>query len=330
MNHRPFGKTNRSISEIGYGSWAIGGMWGPLDDAQAKQSLHQAIECGVNFIDTAAVYGDGHSEQLIGKVVQERRKREQIFIATKVMPKNYQWPAREKDPANEVFPRAWIREMTERSLKNLRSDYVDLQQLHVWTPRWLQETEWLEELRQLKEEGKVRAFGVSVNDHDADSAMSLVASGLIDSIQIIYNIFEQRPAERLFPLCQEKQVAVIVRVPFDEGGLTGVLTPTMTFHKKDWRRFYFKPAHLRETCERVEIVKKILEGESMTLPEVALRFCLAHPAVSTVIPGMRTPAHVTSNCAVSDGRSLSEGLLKSLQAQAWPRNFYPNWDKEGL
>lgn len=330
MKHRSFGKIAWPVSEIGYGSWSIGGMWGPLDDARAKESLYKAVELGVNFIDTAAVYGDGHSEQLIGKVLEEKRKRKEIYVATKVYPKNHHWPAREADPVSEVFPRSWVRELTEQSLQNLRSDYVDLQQLHVWTPRWLEETEWLDELCKLKEEGKVRALGVSVNDHDADSAMTIVKSGLIDSIQIIYNIFEQRPAERLFPLCREKGVAVIVRVPFDEGGLTGTLTPETTFHKKDWRRFYFKPEHLKQICERVERLKKLLNGEAKTISELALRFCLAHPAVSTMIPGMRRPEHVTANCTVSDGKKLSPQMLTALQREAWPRNFYPNWDEEGV
>lgn len=321
MQHREFGRTGRPVSEIGFGTWAMGGMWGPRDDKSAKESLHLALDLGVDFFDTAYVYGDGHSEQLIGKVISERKVREKVFIATKVPPKDYHWPARVGSEVNPVFPGRWIREITEKSLKNLGVDCVDLQQLHVWASCWFQQGDWLEEFQKLRKEGKVRWFGISINDHEPNTALELVRSGLIDSVQVIYNLFDQTPAEKLLPLCREHRVAVIVRVPLDEGGLTGTLTPKTTFHKEDWRRSYFKGDRLRETCERVERLKPLLDGEVKTISELALKFTLSHPAVSTVIPGMRRPAHVHSNCAVSDGKTLSEATLSRLSHHAWPRSF---------
>jgi aryl-alcohol dehydrogenase-like predicted oxidoreductase len=330
MQYRAFGKTGVKVSEIGFGTWAMGGMWGKLDDAKAVEALNLALDSGVNFFDTAYIYGDGHSEQLIGGVIAKRKSRDQIYLATKVPPKNYTWPAKEGSDVREIFPGSWIREITEKSLKNLKMERIDLQQLHVWAPNWMNRGDWLIELEKLKREGKIRHFGISINDHEPDSALELVASGLIDSVQVIYNIFDQAPAKKLFPLCLEKKVAVIVRVPFDEGGLTGTLTPETQFDKKDWRRFYFKPAQLKETCERVERLQPLLDSETKTVPDLALKFCLADPAVSTVIPGMRTPNHVRSNVAVSDGHPLSEKKMAALRAHVWQRSFYPNWEEEAV
>lgn len=328
MHYRRFGKTDWQVSEVGFGTWAMGGnMWGPTNDKLSRQALNLALDQGVNFFDTATVYGNGHSEQMIGEVVRTRKLRDKVFIATKVPPKDYHWPARAGSKAEKIFPAAWIREMTETSLRNLASNYVDLQQLHVWSPVWLESEEWLNELSKLKAEGKIRSFGISVNDHQPESAVALVKTGLIDSVQVIYNIFDQAPAEALLPACQEQRVAVIVRVPFDEGGLTGTLTPDSTF-KKDWRRFYFKESRLLETCQRVEKLKTLLNGMVKTLPDLALKFCLAHPAVTTVIPGMRRPEHVEANCTVSNGKNLSVQLLTQLKKHVWQRNFYPVWEEE--
>ncbi|MDO8462078.1 MAG: aldo/keto reductase [Deltaproteobacteria bacterium] len=323
MQYRQLGRTPFKISEVSFGTWAMGGWWGPLDDKSALEALHRAIELGVNFFDTAFVYGDGHSEQLIAKAFSEKKKRQ--IVATKIPPKNFKWPAEPNTPLKEAFPRDWIRECTERSLKNLNTDCVEIQQLHVWTECWLNETEWVDELQKLKKEGKIRAFGVSINDHQPDSALALVKSGLIDTVQVIHNIFDQTPEQQLLPLCREFNVGVIVRVPFDEGGLTGTLTPSTIFPEGDWRSNYFTPERLKETCARVDRLKKFLTPEVDSIPKLALKYCLAHPAVSSVIPGMRRPAHVEENAKASDGKSLPQTTVDKLHQEAWPRNFYPVW-----
>lgn len=331
MQYRPFGKTGIQVSEIGFGSWAMGGaMWGGPNDKLAREALHLALDLGINFFDTAYVYGDGHSEKLIGEVVRARKVQDKVVIATKVPPKDYHWPAKAGSDVGKIFPAGWIREMTETSLKNLGLGRVDFQQLHVWAANWLHRGDWLEEIAKLKKEGKIRWIGISINDHEPDTALEAVRSGLIDSVQVIYNIFDQTPEKNLLPLCRERRVGVIVRVPLDEGGLTGSLTPETKFGGKDWRRFYFKGDRLRETCERVERLKKLQSPEATSITELALKFCLAHPGVSTVIPGMRRPDHVRANCAVSDGHPLSERMLTGLKAHAWPRSFYPQWEDEGI
>lgn len=299
----------------------MGSMWGPRDDRSALDSLIRSLELGINFIDTAWVYGDGHSEELIASALKKTKKK--AFVATKVPPKDNHWPAKPTTPVEEGFPPDHIIEYTEKSLKTLRMDCVDLQQLHVWTDNWLEKPIWLEDVEKLKAQGKIRYFGVSINDHDPNSALKIVESGLIDSVQVIYNIFDQQPEDQLFPLCQKHNVAVIARVPFDEGSLTGTLTPDHQFHKKDWRKRYFTPERLVETCRRVEKLNFLIRDEITTLSQAALKFCLSHPAVSTVIPGMRKVKHVEDNCSISDGKLLREDELKELKNHAWPRNFYP-------
>lgn len=323
MRKRLFGKTGVEVSEIGHGTWTMGSHWGLRDDAAALDSLKLAIQSGVSFIDTAAVYGNGHSERLIGQTLKNISA--EIFVATKVPPKNYQWPARDNVAVQEAFPADHIIFETERSLKNLGKDCVDLQQLHVWHDNWLGHGDWPEAISKLKADGKIRFFGISINDHAPQTALKMVESGIVDSVQVIYNIFDQSPADALFPLCQRKNVAVIVRVPFDEGSLTGFLKPNHKFHPKDWRRVYFTPERLPETIARVEQIKKLLEEHGRTLADTALRFCLAHPAVSTVIPGMRTTAHVSENISASDGLPLPSDLLDKLKSQKWLRNFYPSY-----
>ena len=322
MQYRTLGRTGWRVSEIGLGTWGMGGMWGPVNDREALEAIHRALESGVNFLDTALVYGDGHAEGLIRKALANRTAP--VYLATKIPPKNMAWPARHDVPVTEAFPAQWIVQCTEQSLRHLKRDHVDLQQFHVWSSRWLIErAEWLPAIERLKREGKIRAFGVSINDHEPDTALALVASGLIDTVQLIYNLFEQAPAQTLLPLCQQYQVGVIVRVPFDEGSLTGTLTADTRFHPDDWRRAYFRGDRLQETLQRVERLAALVRGESPTLARAALKFCLSHPAVSTVIPGMRRVAHVEENCAASDGTVLSPQLLRRLRAHAWSRNFYP-------
>ncbi|MBI4340706.1 MAG: aldo/keto reductase [Candidatus Omnitrophica bacterium] len=321
MRTRPFGRLGWPVSEIGLGTWGMGGMWGAVDDREAIRAIRRALELGVSFLDTAAVYGEGHAEELIRQALAGRD--EAVCIATKVPPKNMEWPARHEALAAEAFPAGWIIEQTEASLRRLGRAAVELQQLHVWAPRWLKEQEvWLPAIERLKREGKIKAFGISINDHEPDTALEAVASGLIDSVQVIYNVFDQTPAERLLPACQQCCVGVIVRVPFDEGSLTGTLTAATRFAPDDWRGTYFAGERLRETVERVEPLKALSGAMRRTLPQAALAFCLAHPAVSTVIPGMRRVAHVEENCAVAEMPPLSAVQLGALRGQAWPRNYY--------
>ncbi len=321
MQYRRLGKTGFRVSEVGFGAWGIGGsMWIGAKDDESIAALHAAIEAGVNFIDTALVYGDGHSEALVGQVVRARSER--IYVATKVPPKNGHWPALPGDRVADAFPSSYIVGCTEQSLRNLKLDCIDLQQLHVWRDEWMEDQSWLEALRTLKAQGKVRAIGVSINDHDPDSAIRLVESGVIDTVQVIYNIFDQSPAGRLLPACLRHDVGVLARCPYDEGALTGTVTPETTFPEGDWRRDYFKGDRKEQVAARAAPLKQLLGSEARTLPELALRYCLSHQAVSTVIPGMRTRRHVQANCACSDGRRLSAELLKTLSTHAWEKNFY--------
>jgi aryl-alcohol dehydrogenase-like predicted oxidoreductase len=323
MKYRKLGRTGLMVSEIGFGAWGIGkGLWIGAEDAQSLLALRRAVEEGLNFIDTALAYGPGHSERLVGQIVRETKVP--LYVATKVPPKNLAWPAARGVPVSEVFPAAHIKRSAEESLQNLGLERIDLLQLHVWRDEYLDDTSagWQEALRELRESGKVRFVGISVNDHDPSSALRAVASGLFDTAQIIYNIFDQSPEETFFPACQKLDVGVIARVPFDEGGLTGTITPEARFPPGDFRDQYFKGDRKRQVWERAEALKKLLDGEAETLPELALRFILSHDAVSTVIPGMRRLRSVEANVAVSDGRRLSPALREKLKAHAWPRNFY--------
>lgn len=320
MLYRFLGGTGLKVSEVGFGAWGIGGGWGPRDDPQAVAALRRALDEGVNFFDTALAYGSGRSERLIAGVLRE--SGEEAVVATKVPPKNREWPARHDAPLNEVFPRDWIVRCTEKSLGNLGRDCLDLQQLHVWSPRWLHETEWLEALQTLRQAGKIRFIGVSVNDHEPDAALDLVRNGWVDALQVIYNIFDQSPQDRLFPLAQQSHVGILARCPFDEGSLTGQFRLDTEFHPDDWRAEYFRENRLRETVRRVESLKSLLGSDDESLSQTALRFCLSHPAVSTVIPGMRRPQWVQQNCQVSNGKYLTADELERLKAQRWDRNFY--------
>ena len=312
----------------------MGGGWGPRDDAQAQEALHGALDLGVDFFDTAYVYGDGHSEKVLGEVLRQTPatsplagRRKPYRVATKVPAKILEWPATPKTRIDRAFPTDWIIQCTETSLKRLGLERVDLQQMHVWTDAWAEAEEWKKAAERLKKDGKILAFGVSVNDHEPDSVLQAVASGSLDSVQVIYNLFDQEPAKRLFPLAQEHGVAIIVRVPFDEGALTGTFSPDTKFPRGDWRAGYFKEERLAETCRRVERLKPFLGPETPTLPALALKFILSHPAVSTVIPGMRRRAHVEQNCAAAEGPALSSSTLEKLKEHAWPRNFYAGvWD----
>ncbi len=317
MQYRKLGRTGIEVSEIGYGAWGIGGgLWQGGDDDEAKRALNLALDQGLNFIDTALAYGDGHSEKLVGEVARARKER--IYLATKIPPKNREWPARAL-PLHDVFSYDYIIECTEQSLRNLGVDCLDIQQLHVWHDNWAHQNEWLDAFMKLREDGKVRYFGLSLNDYQPANAIEVLKLGYIDTVQVIYNIFEQAPEDELYPVCQQHHIGVLARVPFDEGGLTGAITPDSTFPEGDFRNLFFKGDRKQQVFERVEKLKGLLGSEAATLAELALRFTLHPDAVSTVIPGMRTAKHVTANLSYSDGRKLSAELLEGLRAFAWDR-----------
>lgn len=321
MKYRPLGRTTLQISEIGFGAWGIGGsMWQGTRDDESLRALHRAADLGLNFVDTAYVYGDGHSEELVGRFLRERR--EQIYVATKIPPKNMVWPAKPGSTLSETFPYDHIVKCTEESLRRLQLETIDLQQLHVWQDDWIDVEEWYEAISTLKAEGKIRFVGISINDHQPENALKAVRSSKIDSVQVIYNIFDQSPEESLFPVCAEENVGVIVRVPLDEGALTGTITPGSTFPQGDFRNRYFQGERKLQVFERTERLKTLLGPEAESLPELALRFCLHPSSVSTVIPGMRGTGNVERNCAISDGRRLSPAILARLRNHAWEKNFY--------
>lgn len=321
MQYRKLGKTEVEVSEIGFGAWGIGGkQWLGGKDDESGQALRRAFELGVNFVDTALAYGDGHSERLVGEAVKSSFHR--IYVATKVPPKNRIWPASPSTAISEVFPYDYIIDSTNQSLANLGVEQIYLQQLHTWTDAWVEREEWRRAAGYLKRSGKVRFFGISVAEHDPDSALEAVRTGMIDAVQVIYNIFDQSPGRNLFPLCQEKKVGVLARVPLDEGGLTGTITEDTQFVPGEFRDSYFRGDRKRQVMERVEALKKDLVGVPGTLPEIALRFCLSHPAVTTVIPGMRRVATVESSCRAAAGGKLDERTLAILKRHVWNRNFY--------
>jgi aryl-alcohol dehydrogenase-like predicted oxidoreductase len=322
MKYRRLGRTNFEVSEVGYGAWGIGGaMWIGATDKESLRALHHAIEQGINFIDTALVYGDGHSEELVGRVVSEAGRK--IYIATKVPPKNRIWPAPAGIGIAEAFPRDYIVRCTEESLKNLGVESIDLQQLHVWNPEWTGRDEWKRAFEDLKAQGKVRAVGISINDHQPDTALGIIETGLIDSVQVIYNIFDQSPEKNLFPACIKHHVGVLARVPLDEGALTGRITENSVFPDGDFRNHYFKGDRKKQVVERVEAIARDLRLDDITdLPEIAIRFCLSHPAVSSVIPGMRTINSVDGNVMASGQGPLPENALEVLRKHAWDRDFY--------
>ena len=321
MNYRMFGKTGLKVSEIGYGAWGIGkGLWIGAADEESLKALHRAVDLGLNFVDTALAYGEGHSEALVGRVVKERS--EPIYVATKVPPKNGVWPARDGTPVAEAFPAEHVINCIEESLRNLRLDSIDVQQFHVWSDEWVGQGDWLEAIQKLKQQGKIRSFGVSINDYQPENAIKLIETGVLDAVQVIYNIFEQNPEEKLFPACERYNVGVIVRVALDEGGLTGKITPETTFDEGDFRASYFRDDRKQQVYDRVQRIVADLGISVDQLPETALRFVLSHPAVSTVIPGMRSVRNVERNCQLGDGQGLPKDVVRKLKVHRWDRNFY--------
>ncbi len=316
MQYRRFGRLGWQVSEVGYGMWGMGG-WTGSEDEQSLKALEKSVALGCNFFDTAYAYGAGRSERLLAQILRQPRDQ-RIYVATKIPPKNNEWPAKPHYPLREVFPYDHIRTYTEKSLENLGVERIDLQQLHVWTDAWAREDEWQRVVDDLKSEGLIEGFGISVNRWEPANVIAALETGLVDSVQVVYNIFDQAPEDELFPACQKADVAVIARVPFDEGSLTGTLTLDSSWPHGDWRNIYFSPENLRTTLERVELITQELP-EGMDLPELALRFILHHPAVSTTIPGMRKPRHVDGNLAASDGRPLPAEVLSRLRKHRWDR-----------
>jgi aryl-alcohol dehydrogenase-like predicted oxidoreductase len=316
MQYRTFGRTGWTVSEIGYGMWGMAG-WTGSNDEESERSLDRAVELGCTFFDTAWAYGEGRSERLLGALLQ-RHSDKRLYVATKIPPKNRQWPARDSYTLDQVFPADYIREYTEISLKNLGVTTMDLQQFHVWTDAWAADDRWQRAVSALKEQQLVRAIGISINRWQPANVLRALATGLIDAVQVVYNVFDQAPEDELFAECQRRNVAVIARVPFDEGSLTDTLTPDSRWPEGDFRNIYFQPDNLKNTLARVAALRPVVPP-AMTMPELALRHILNHPAVSTVIPGMRKLRHVEQNLAASDGRSLPPELVSELRRHRWDR-----------
>ncbi len=316
MKYRKFGRTGWQVSEIGYGMWGMAG-WTGSDDKESMHSLDIAVELGCNFFDTAWGYGKGKSERILREVLK-RHPEKRVYTATKIPPKNFIWPSRREFSLEECFPADHIIEYVEKSLINIGVDTIDLIQFHVWEDSWATDERWQRAMEDLKQAGKIQAVGISINRWEPNNSLETIKTGQIDAVQVIYNIFDQSPEDELFPLCQERNIGVIARVPFDEGTLTGTFTKKTTFPPDDWRSTYFVPENLAASVEHAEALKPLIP-EGITMPEMALRFILSNPAVSTTIPGMRKPAHARANLATSDGKGLFQELLVELKKHRWDR-----------
>ena len=316
MNYRRFGKTGWQVSEIGYGMWGMG-EWTGSDDNQSMRSLQTAVDLGCNFFDTAWAYGEGHSENLLGALVQNNPDR-RLFTATKLPPKNRMWPSKREYTLDDCFPPDYIEEYLHKSLENLGLPSVDLIQFHTWEDSWVEDDRWVHKLDDLRAQGLVNAIGISINRWEPWNGVKAVRSGLIDAVQVIYNIFDQNPEDELLPACEEMDVAVIARVPFDEGTLTGNITLESTWPEDDWRSTYFVEENLKSSVAHADALRPLVP-EGMTMAEMALRFILNEPRISTIIPGMRKLKHVAMNIAASDAGPLPEELYQELIAHRWDR-----------
>jgi aryl-alcohol dehydrogenase-like predicted oxidoreductase len=316
MRLRELGRTGFSVSEIGYGVWGMSG-WSGSDDQESRASLQAAIDLGCNFFDSAWAYGEGKGDEFVGGVIV-RNQGKRIYAASKVPPLNRRWPASPHDQYSDVFPAEHVFRYADLIRRKLGVDCIDLLQLHVWDDSWADEKDFHETAVKLKRDGMVRAFGISLNRWQPENGLKAIRTGLVDTVQVIYNIFDQAPEDELFPLCRERNVGVIARVPLDEGGLGGRLTLETEFPKEDWRSTYFRPENLRATVERAEKLKALLP-DGMSLPELALRFILAHPAVATTIVGMRKLEHVRQNLNLGDAGPLNADLLAELKKHRWDR-----------
>ena len=316
VNYRRFGRTGWQVGEIGYGMWGMGG-WSGSDDQESMGSLQRALDLGCNFFDTAWAYGEGRSEGLLGQLVRAN-PQQKLYTATKVPPRNATWPSRREFTLDDTFPPDYIEQRLHESLAHAGLASFDLLQFHVWEDAWVEDDRWAKKIAELRAQKLIRAVGLSINRWEPWNGVKAVRSGLVDSVQVIYNIFDQNPEDELFPACAEMDVALIARVPFDEGTLTGTLTKDSKWPEGDWRNIYFVPENLLPSVERAEKLKPLVPP-GMSLPEMALRFILANPNVNTIIPGMRKLRHVDGNIAASDGAPLPAALLSELKHHRWER-----------
>jgi aryl-alcohol dehydrogenase-like predicted oxidoreductase len=341
MKYRILGKTGLKISEVGYGTWQLAddpNAWIGADLNESLKSLARFVELGGNFIDTAWIYGyddanpDRHpSEELIGKFLKQSGKREKLVLATKVPPKDMNWPAHIGAPISEVFPNEWLEKCVDDSLRSLGVDSIDLVQFHVWQDQFADEDGWKETIQKIMKSGKVKNWGISVNDYQPSNCIRALDTGLISTIQFIFNLFHQKPTEKLLPYAKEHNIGLIARVPLDEGGLSGNFTADTIFAEGDFRAKYFTKERLEELVKRTDQLKKLLGKEAETLPELDLRWILSHDEISAAIPGMRKMKNVEANTAVSDGRVLASDLMEELKKHQWERNFYPDsWRDPGM
>lgn len=316
MKFRKLGRTNWEVSEIGYGMWGMAG-WTGSDDDESMSSMQEAVDLGCNFFDTAWGYGEGKSESLLGELVRAN-KDNKLYTATKLPPKNLKWPSKREYTLEDCFPPAHIEEFVEKSLKNAGLDSFDLMQFHTWEDSWLEDDRWVGKMSDLKAQGLFHAIGVSINRWEPWNCVKAVKSGIIDTVQIIYNIFDQNPKDELFPACREHNVGVIARVPLDEGTLTGTLTKESRWPEDDWRSTYFVPENLNSSVEHADALKPLVPN-GLTMPEMALRFILGEPAVCTIIAGMRKLNHVRMNLATSNAGPLDSALMTELEKHRWDR-----------
>ncbi len=321
MIMKKFAGADVEVSRLGYGCWGIGkSEWVGAEDEESKKSLHTAIEKGINLFDTALAYGEGHSEKLVGEAEKESGKT--LFISSKIPSKKREWPASDNSTLDESFPKDYIIKCTEQSLKNLKRDYIDLQQFHVWNDKWTEQDEWKEAVEKLKKDGKVRYFGISINDHQPENGIKAGETGLIDCYQVIFNIFDQQPIVKLFPFCKKHNIGILARVPYDEGALTGNIGPNTDFPVGDFRNNYFKGNRKLDVKLRVDAIWKDVQDEVDTMAEAALRYIISFDAVTSVIPGMRKKKHLLANIENVNKGPLPEQLLEVLKVHKWNKNFY--------
>ena len=316
MKYRRFGRTGWTISEIGYGMWGMG-EWTGSQDEESSGSLQRAVDLGCNFFDTAWAYGSGHSEKLLGKLLRSNPGK-RLYAATKIPPKNLEWPSRREYRLDDCYPPDHIDDYVHRSLKNLAVEMIGLIQFHTWEDSWIDDDRWTKKMEELRRQGKIGAVGISINRWEPWNGVRAVRAGVVDAVQVIYNIFDQSPEDELFPACREKDVGVIARVPFDEGTLTGNLTRESRWPEGDWRNTYFVRENLNASVDHVEALKPVIPA-GLTMPEAALRFILMNETVSTIIPGMRKPRHVEANIATSDAGALPGALYAELRKHRWDR-----------
>jgi len=320
MKYRRLGKTGIEVSEIGFGAWAIGSHWGTQSDQDTHEALHTAIDKGVNFIDTAFIYGEGKSEQIIAQLRKDRS--EEIYITTKTPPTAGPWPPTPYCNAEERFGEKYLRDRVEEHLRNLDTDRIDVLLLHTWTRAWNKDPKPFEVLRKLCDEGKIGHVGVSTPEHDQNAIIELMQNGVIDVAEVIFNIFEQEPAAELLPVAAECDVGIIIRVAFDESALTGKLTKDTKFEEGDFRNVYFSGDRLARTVDRVEKIRQDIGDTDLTLADIALKFALDQEGVSTVIPGIRNKWQAEADIAVSDLPPLAPDLVGKLRKHLWNRAFW--------